>query len=123
MAGRGRPKLTEQQKINIEKINQVITAEEYMSKPRRYSNEDKVSKSGKVDVVKTQKYTTSPVVMVFKTSNRSNAQTKMKVWTTYNIDYILTAPKIPGLPEKAEILELAVGELFIEKYKTKYKIK
>lgn len=123
MAGRGRPKLTEQQKTNIEKINQVITAEEYMSKPRRYSNEDKVMKSTEVNVIKNQKYSPEPVVMVFKTSNRSNAQTKMKVWTTYNIDYILTAPKIPGLPEKAEVLELAVGRSFIEKYKIKYKIK
>jgi hypothetical protein len=43
------------------------------------------------------------VVMVFKTSNRSNAKTKIKVFNK-NIDYILSAKKLPGIPEKAEWL-------------------
>ncbi len=64
-------------------------------------------------------YGKSPVVMVFKTSNRSNAKTKMKVFRK-NIDYILKTKKLPGVPETAEILELAVGKLFINKYKQKY---
>ena len=62
-----------------------------------------------------------PVVMVFKTSNRSNAKTKIKVFNK-NIDYILTAKKLPGVPEKAEIVELGVGESFISKYKQKYNL-
>ena len=64
-------------------------------------------------------YGKSPVVMVFKTSNRSNAKTKIKVFNK-NIDYILKTKKLPGVPEKAEIVELAVGKSFIDKYKQKY---
>ena len=62
-----------------------------------------------------------PVVMVFKTSNRSNAKTKIKVFNK-NIDYISTAKKLPGVPEKAEIIDLAVGKSFISKYKQKYNL-
>ena len=60
--------------------------------------------------------------MVFKTSNRSNAQTKMKIWNNENIDYIISAPSLPGVPETATILELAVGEGFIESYRSKYSL-
>jgi hypothetical protein len=60
--------------------------------------------------------------MVFKTSNRSNAQTKMKVWNNENVDYIISAPSLPGVPETAIILELAVGEGFIEIYRNKYSL-
>ena len=67
-------------------------------------------------------YGKSPVVMVFKTSNRSNAKTKMKIFRK-NIDYILTAKKLPGVPEIAEILDIGVGESFIERYKQKHKLK
>ena len=61
-----------------------------------------------------------PVVMVFKTSNRSNAKTKMKVWNNENIDFILSAPKLPGVPSKAEILDIGVGKTFIKHYAEKY---
>lgn len=77
----------------------------------------------KVKVQKGKAYNGQPVVMVFKTSKNSNAQTKMKVWQSESIDYIATADKLPGVPDKAIILELAVGESFIERYKTKYDIK
>jgi hypothetical protein len=66
-------------------------------------------------------YPNSPVVMVFRTSNRSNAKVKMKVWKNKNIDQV-QEEKLAGVPENAEILELAVGIKFIEKYKTKYKL-
>ena len=82
----------------------------------------KGEKHPKVKVNKQQSYGTGPVVMVFKTSNRSNAKVKMKVWKNENIDYILTANKLPGVPDKAEILELAVGASFIEKYQSKYNL-
>lgn len=122
MATRGRKKLTNKERENIELSKQTITPEEYMAKPRRYFNEDKTNKIDDLEIIKTQKYVPLPVVMVFKTSNRSNAKIKIKVWTTYNIDYILSAPNIPGLPEKAEILDLGVGEKLIERYKKQYKI-
>lgn len=79
-------------------------------------------KHPKVKVVKNQSYGGSPIVMVFKTSNRSNAKIKIKVWNNTNIDYIVSQDKLPGVPDKAEILELGVGESFIEKYKAKYKL-
>ena len=73
-------------------------------------------------IIKNQRYCNNPVVMVFKTSNRSNAKTKMKVWRNTNVDYINTAPKLPGVPDCAVILKLAVGESFIEKYRSLYKL-
>jgi hypothetical protein len=63
-----------------------------------------------------------PVVMVFKTSNRSNAKTKMKIWKNENIDYIISAKSLPGVPDNAPILELGVGNKLIEKYKLKYNL-
>ena len=67
-----------------------------------------------------------PTVLVFKTSNRSNAKTKIKVYKTKNIDEVMDGLELgtlPGIPPKItdnEILELAVGSSFIEKYKEKY---
>ena len=68
-------------------------------------------------------YTDDPVVVVFKTSNRSNAQTKMKVFKNRNVDEVIDEnSKLPGIPETAVWLEVGVGESFIQKYKSKYKI-
>ena len=66
-------------------------------------------------------YGKNPVVMVFKTSNRSNARLKMKVFNK-NIDYIISAKKLPGVPEIAEIIKLSVGRSFINEYKQKYNL-
>ena len=56
----------------------------------------------------------TPVVVKFKTSNRSNAKTKVKIIRNRNIDEVLDkATKIPGIPEKAIILEIGVGKSFI----------
>tara|TARA_Y100001980_G_C14521888_1_gene297222 strand:- start:214 stop:456 length:243 start_codon:yes stop_codon:yes gene_type:complete len=66
-----------------------------------------------------------PTVLVFKTSNRSNAKTKMKVYKTRNVDEVindLEKGKLPGVPKKAEILELALGDSFIKNYKKKYNL-
>ena len=79
-------------------------------------------KAPKIKVEKGKAYNKQPVVMVFKTSNRSNAKVKMKVWKNENIDYIITTDKLPGIPAKAEILELSVGASFIEKYQSKYNL-
>jgi hypothetical protein len=62
-----------------------------------------------------------PTVVVFKTSNRSNAKIKMKV-INKNIDYVLSAKKIPGIPDIAEWLEIGVGNSAIDKYKQKYNL-
>ena len=65
----------------------------------------------------------APVVMVWKTSNRSNAVTKIKKFNGYHIDYILSAhSKLPGVPENAIILELGIGKKFYDIWKAKYKL-
>ena len=63
-----------------------------------------------------------PVVLVFKTSNRSNAKTKMKIFRNENIDYILTTDKLVGIPSTAEIVDIGVGKSFINRYKQKYSL-
>ena len=62
-----------------------------------------------------------PTVVVFKTSNRSNARTKIKV-INKNVDYVISAKKLPGIPEKAEWLEIGIGRSLIEQYKKKYNL-
>ena len=39
-----------------------------------------------------------------------------------NIDYVISAKKIPGIPETAEWIELGTGTSFINKYKQKYNL-
>jgi hypothetical protein len=46
----------------------------------------------------------------------------MKVWNNENIDYIISAPTLPGVPDNAIILELAVGEGFINLFNQKYSL-
>jgi hypothetical protein len=73
-------------------------------------------------IEKNRPYNGLPVVLVFKTSNRSNAKIKMKIWNNQNVDYILSLEEIPGIPAAAEILEVGVGNNLIRKYKQKYNI-
>jgi len=80
----------------------------------------KDEKIPKVKVSKTQTYGGVPVGIAFKTSKNSNAQTKVKVWNNTNIDYIITQDKIPGIPDRAVILELGTGEGFCARLRVKY---
>jgi hypothetical protein len=62
---------------------------------------------------------------VFKTSNRSNAKTKIKVYKTKNIDEIidkLEKGKLPGVPARAEVLNLGIGENMLKKYKEQHNL-
>jgi len=61
------------------------------------------------------------ITIVFKTSTRSNAKTKMKTFRNKCIDDILDK-KLPGIPDNAVIVELGMGELFEQKWKTKYNL-
>jgi hypothetical protein len=45
----------------------------------------------------------------------------MKVYKNRNVDQV-NEKKLPGVPENAVVLELAVGESFIDTYKHKYKL-
>lgn len=67
------------------------------------------------------KYPKIPIVIAFATSNRSNAKYKVKVVRNRNIDELIDCNYIiPGIPAKAIIKEVGMGEYFIEKYKKKY---
>ena len=66
-------------------------------------------------------YSKAPTVMVFKSSERSNAKVKMKIFNK-NVDYINMAKKLPGVPNDAVILELGVGESFITMWKKQYNL-
>jgi hypothetical protein len=79
-------------------------------------------KHPKIKPEKGKAYSQQPVVLVYKTSNRSNAQTKIKVFNNENIDYILSTEKLIGIPLKAEIIEMGVGKSMINRYKQKYKL-
>jgi|TARA_R100000081_G_scaffold91511_1_gene69706 hypothetical protein len=66
-----------------------------------------------------------PTVLVFKTSNRSNAKTKIKVYKTKNVDEVIEGlenGKLPGVPIKAEVLGLGIGENIVKKYKEQYSL-
>jgi len=135
---RGRPK--ESQAVRKEKWVQVC--HEFPSKPELgYTStwyfDDSKNKNGawkvevtekkgfkppKVKIEKGKAYNKMPVVMVFKSSNRSNAKVKMKVWNNENIDYIISSPKLPGVPSTAITLELGVGKGMIEKWRSKYNL-
>ena len=79
------------------------------------------NKQNKFKIDKRLYHKNLPTVVVFKTSNRSNAKTKIKI-INKNIDYVLTAKNIPGIPEIAEWLEVGVGKSFINRYKQKYNL-
>ena len=79
-------------------------------------------KAPKIKVEKGKPYAQQPVVMVFKTSNNSNARVKMKIWANENIDYIISQSQLVGVPDKSVILELGVGQSLIDIWKLKYNL-
>lgn len=66
-------------------------------------------------------YHKQTVTIIFKTSDRSNARTKIKTFRNKSIDDILDT-KLPGIPDSAVVLEIGIGSCFEEKYKLKYKL-
>jgi len=59
-------------------------------------------------------YPKIPIVVTFRTSNRSNAKLKKKVFRNRNIDEILDIDvKLPGIPENAIIEHIGMGKRFI----------
>jgi hypothetical protein len=67
-------------------------------------------------------YFKSTVTVVFKTSTRSNAKTKMKSFRNKTIDDILDAKRIVGVPDTAVIIEIGIGKQLEEQYRKKYKL-
>ena len=130
---RGRPK--EQEAIVLDKWvidstdytgeRSIIKFDRSKSSNGPYSFENTPPKGNRQPKVKHEKgkaYGKQPVVLVFKTSNRSNAKTKIKVFKNENIDYILSANKLVGIPSTAEIIDIGVGISFVERYKQEYNL-
>ena len=67
-------------------------------------------------------YHKDTITIVFKTSNRSNARTKMKTFRNKSIDDIVDAKRIVGIPDNAVILEIGMGKQLEEQYRKKYKL-
>lgn len=65
-----------------------------------------------------------PTVVVVHKGPRKNSKIILEVFTDIRVDDIIDANKRkPPIPHENEILDIGVGESFIEKYKTKYKLK
>ena len=63
-----------------------------------------------------------PVVVVHK-GPRKNSKINLEVFENTRVDDIIsTTKRKPLIPKENEILDLGVGESFIEKYKRKYKL-
>ena len=67
-------------------------------------------------------YHKSMVTVIFKTSNRVNAKTKIKTFRNKSIDDILSAKRIIGIPETSIILELGIGKELEYQYRKRYKL-
>tara|TARA_Y100001972_G_scaffold48760_1_gene59983 strand:+ start:427 stop:807 length:381 start_codon:yes stop_codon:yes gene_type:complete len=125
MRGRPSENVVKKTKYKLEFEDSTWYFDDKKSKNGAYKVEQiqpKGERIGKIKIQKGKAYGKMPVVMAFKTSNRSNAKTKIKVWKNENVDYILTAKKLPGVPEKAEILNIGIGSSFIEEYNKKYNL-
>ena len=63
-----------------------------------------------------------PIVVAYQ--KRKNGKVYLEVFDTLRIDDVIDAKKRkPPIPHKYEILDIGVGEAFIESYKKKYKLK
>ena len=62
------------------------------------------------------------VTIVFKTSDRSNARTKIKTFRNKSIDDILSVKHVTGIPDTAVILEAGMGEYLEQQYRKKYNL-
>jgi len=68
-------------------------------------------------------YLDLPIGIAFTTSDRKNAKVKVKVVRNRNIDELLKVNfVIPGIPAKAIIKEVVMGDALIAKVKEKYNI-
>ena len=62
-----------------------------------------------------------PIVVIYKKRKRGKAY--MEIFTHLRVDDVIDARKRkPPIPHNYEILDIGVGEAFIEKYKQKYKL-
>ena len=83
MRGRPSENVVKKTKYKLEFEDSIWYFDDKKSKNGAYKVEQiqpKGERTGKIKIQKGKAYGKMPVVMVFKTSNRSNAKTKIKVW-------------------------------------------
>ena len=65
---------------------------------------------------------TPPIVVVHK-GPRKTSKFQLEIFTNSRVDDIIDGNKRkPPIPHQNEILDIGVGESFVERYKKKYKI-
>lgn len=65
---------------------------------------------------------TPPIVVVHK-GPRKNSKIQLEIFTNIRVDDIIDGNKRkPPIPHSNEILDIGMGESFVERYKKKYKI-
>lgn len=104
---------------DYEGVKSIIKFDKSKSPNGPYSFETTFTKPFKLPKIEKRAYGGLKVYIAFKTSNRSNAKTKIKGFNQ-SIDYILTQDKLPGIPKKAIILDIGVGESFKQAFINKY---
>lgn len=63
-----------------------------------------------------------PIVVVHK-GPRKNSKFQLEIFTNIRVDDIIDGNKRkPYIPNEHEILDIGVGESFVERYKKKYKL-
>ena len=63
-----------------------------------------------------------PVIVVHK-GPRKNSKIELEIFTNIRVDDIIDGNKRkPPIPHSNEILDIGMGESFVERYKKKYKI-
>jgi len=63
-----------------------------------------------------------PIVVVHK-GPRKNSKIQLEIFTSVRVDDVIDGTKRkPLIPHENEILEIGMGESFVERYKKKYKI-
>ena len=68
-------------------------------------------------------YLNLPIGIAFSTSTQKNAKITVKVVKNKNIDEIIEVDyNLPGIPKKAEILAVVMGNKLCEELKLKYGI-
>lgn len=63
-----------------------------------------------------------PIVVVHK-GPRKNSKIQLQIFNSMRVDDIIDGNKRkPPIPNEHEILDIGVGESFVERYKKKYKL-
>jgi len=75
-------------------------------------------------MAKETNYPKLPIGIAFSTSTQNNAKVSVKVVKNKNIDEIIDLNYVlPGIPQKANIIAVVMGDRLVKELKLKYKVK